>query len=309
MKLAWQAQFVLLSLVWGSSFLLMKVGLLALDPLQIATLRMVSGALVLAALAPLLRTRWPGEATTYAHMFVTAAILCSVPYTLFALAGQRVASAISGIGNASTPLWTAVFSVLFLPAERLTGRKVLALGLGLVGVLTILQPWRAVGRPDPVGFAMVLAASACYGAGWVYNRRFVGGRDLGGLAQPTIQLVLASVQMLAAYAVAYAAGWVPAPLSMTGTPGQRWTGLAAVLALGLLGTGVATWLHYDVIRAAGPIVGTMVTYVIPVVAVILGVAFLGERLTLLQLAGAVLVIASAVVTQSWVRWPRWRPVA
>ncbi|GAB3705205.1 DMT family transporter [Mariniluteicoccus flavus] len=298
---SWPVLFAALSLVWGASFLLIKVGLYALVPLQIAAGRMVSGALVLVVLALALRTRWPREWSTVGHLFVTALFLCSIPYTLFALAGERVPSALSGIGNASTPLWTAAFSTLFLPTDRLTRRKAAALLVGIVGVLVILQPWQVVGRPDPLGFAMVLGASCCYGIGWVYNRRFIGGRDLGGLAQPTMQLVLASVQMIVVYAVAWAAGFAPAPLTVHASGSVVTLAVGSVLALGLVGTGLATWVHYDIVRAAGPTVGTMVTYVIPVVAVALGAAFLGERLSPLQFVGAALVIAAPVLMYAGTR--------
>lgn len=309
MRLPWQAQFVLLALIWGSSFLLIKVGLLALVPLQVSGLRIVSGAVFLLVLALATRTRWPRELSTYAHLAVTGFLLSALPWTLFALSETRISSALAGIGNAVTPVGTMVLSLLFLPSDRPTARKVVAVGIGLVGVVTIVQPWRASGRPDLLGFGMVLLASLSYGAGWVWNRRFVGHRDLGGFAQPALQLVMASVEMAVAYAVAYAIGQAPTPTALTGTAPQRAWAVAAVLVLGLVGSGLAIWLQYNIVRAAGPTIGTMVTYVIPVVAVALGVAFLGERLSWPQVVGAGLVIAAALVTQPWVRWPRHRASA
>lgn len=196
-------------------------------------------------------------------------------------------------------MFTVVLSMLFLRSDRVTARKLIAVVVGLVGVVVILQPWHAVGRPDPIGFGMVLGASACYAIGWVYNRRFVGGRDLGGLAQPTMQLLLASVQVVVGYAVVSGLGLAPPAYQLAGTGHEQLVGVLAVLALGVVGSGIATLLHYNVIRAAGPIIGTMVTYVIPVVAVLLGVLLLGERLQWPQLLGAALVMLPALVTQSW----------
>ncbi|OYO22698.1 hypothetical protein CGZ93_07570 [Enemella dayhoffiae] len=196
-------------------------------------------------------------------------------------------------------MFTVVLSMLFLPSDRPTVRKVTAVVVGLIGVLVILQPWHALGRPDPIGFAMVLGASSCYGIGWVWNRRFIGGRDLGGLAQPTVQLLLATVQIAIGYAIAHAFGAVPPVLALGGNGHQRALGVGSVLVLGVLGTGIATLLHYNVVRAAGPTIGTMVTYVIPVVAVGLGVLLLGERVQWPQLIGAALVIFAALVTQPW----------
>ena len=295
----WQVQFGLLALIWGSSFLLIKYGLVVMSPLQLAGLRIVSGAAVLLMLAALRRTRWPREVSTWLHLAVTGLFLCTIPWTLFALAEQRISSALAGIGNASTPVFTVVLSMLFLRSDRVTARKLIAVVVGLIGVVVILQPWHAVGRPDPVGFAMVLGASSCYAIGWVYNRRYLGGRDLGGLAQPTVQLLLASAQMVVLYAVFSGLGLAPPVHQLGGTGHERLVGVPAILVLGIVGSGIATLLHYNVIRAAGPIIGTMVTYVIPVVAVLLGVVLLGERLQWPQLVGALLVMLAALVTQSW----------
>lgn len=308
-KLGWQFQFVVLSLIWGSSFLLIKYGLVVLAPLQVSGLRIVSGAAVLLLLALLGRTKWPREVSTWLHLAVTALFLCTIPYTLFALAETRISSALAGIGNASTPVFTVVLSMFFLPTDRVTARKLTAVVVGLIGVLVILQPWHALGRPDPAGFAMVLGASSCYAIGWVYNRRFIGSRDLGGLAQPTVQLLLASVQVVIGYAVASGLGLVPPAYRLIGDSHERLLGVLSILALGVIGTGVATLLHYNVIRAAGPIIGTMVTYVIPLVAVVLGVLLLGERLQWPQLLGAALVILAALVTQPWFGRRRRRRVS
>lgn len=298
-RVPWQVKYVALSVIWGASFLFIMLGLRALEPIQITAMRVISGTLVLLVLTGVTGTRLPRERSTWAHLMVSGFFLAALPFTLFAVAETRVSSALAGIGNATTPLAAMVAGMALLPSDRPTRRKVVGVLLGLVGVVVILQPWRDLGRPDLLGFAMTLVAGASYGLGWVYNRRTLGARDLGGLAQPTAQLVTACSQV-----IALVVGWwwlnrdhVAAPWSLRPEATQVAVPLLAVALLGMFGTGVAFALQFDVVRAAGPTVGATVTYLIPVVAVLLGVTVLGERLAWPQLVGAAIVISAAVLTQ------------
>ena len=127
---------------------------------------------------------------------MSAFFLCTLPFSLFALGEERVSSALAGIGNATTPIATVVFSLLLLRGDVIGRRKVVGVLVGFLGVLVIMQPWQAAGRPDLVGFGMTLVAGASYGLGWTYNKRFLRGSDLGGLSVPAAQLTVASAQMV-----------------------------------------------------------------------------------------------------------------
>ncbi len=296
-RIPWQAKFAALGLIWGSSFFLMKVGLEALAPIQIATLRILSGALTLLVVGSLTGVRMPRDRRVWLHLVVSGFLLCSLPFTLFPLGEERVTSALAGIGNATTPLAAVLFTLLLLPVARPSRRVVVALVVGFVGVLVIAQPWQAQGRPDLFGFGMTLLAGLSYGLGWTYLKRFLGPGDVGGLSLPAAQLFIASVQMLLV-----AAGWwwlhrdaLPAPWSTTAAPGALLWPVLAMLALGVIGTGVAYALQFDVVREVGPTIGTSVTYLIPVVAVALGIVFLHERLAWPQAIGAGIVLSAAVV--------------
>lgn len=301
MRFSWQAKFAALALIWGSSFLLMKVGLEALAPLQLATLRIVTGALTVLVTALLLGARLPRGARVWGHLTVCGFVLCSLPFMLFPLGEERVSSALAGIGNATTPLSAVLFTLLLVPAERVSGRILAAVMVGFAGVIVITQPWQAQGRPDLVGFGMTLVAGASYGFGWTYVRRFLAPYDVGGLSLPAAQLLMASAQMLLVTLVWWLfhrgdepAG-IPLPWSTRpDAPSVLWP-LVAVLALGVVGTGLAYALQFDVVRAVGPTVGATVTYVIPVVAVVLGIVFLHERLQWPQALGAAVILGSAVV--------------
>lgn len=298
-RIPWQAKFVGLALIWGSSFLLMKYGLRALEPVQIAGMRIASGAAILLVLLRVTRGRLPRGGRTWLHLFVAAVFLTSVPFTLFALGETRVSSALAGIGNSITPVSMVIFGLLLLPTERPTRTKLLAVVLGFVGVLVISEPWNTVGRPDPVGFGIVLAAGACYGFGWPYIRRTLAHADLGGLSQPAALLVCGTVQMV----VVELAWWLlhrgemrlPWSVHPDVTSHDAWVALGATLVLGVVGTGLAYMLQFDVVRDAGTVVSSTVTYLIPVVSVVLGVLVLGEHLGVFQLLGFVLVLTAALI--------------
>ncbi len=298
-RVPWQVKYVAIVGIWGSSFLLMKVGLESLAPVQIAAVRILSGALVITAVLHLQGGRLPTGRRVWGHLLVTGFFLATLPFTLFALSETRVSSALAGIGNATSPIVAVLAVLAMLPGERATGRRLAAVLVGFAGVVTILQPWTAVGRPDVVGFGMALLGGACYGVGWTYNRRFLGSADLGGLSQPSATLLAGLALMLPVTVVwgllqpeglgavwSYdAAGGQPSP----------WLPLVAVLALGVVGTGFAYMLQFDVVRGAGPVVALTITYLIPVVSVLLGVLVLGEHLGPAQLVGFAVVLAAAWV--------------
>ncbi len=293
----WQVRFGLLSLIWGSSFLLIKAALRAWEPLQVGAGRILFGALATAALALATRSRLPRSWRVWAHLQVTAFLLATAPFVLFPLGEERVSSALAGIGNATTPLATVLATFALLPQDRLSRTKLGAVAVGFVGVVVIMAPWEAHERPDLLGFGMTLVAGGCYGVGWTYLRRFLAPEDLGGLSLPAAQLLAAAGQMLLVLG-----GWwllhreqVSWPFATRPLAGSDLTpAVLALAALGVVGTGLAYWLQFDVVRAVGQQVASTVTYVIPVVAVALGVLVLHERLTWPELAGAAIVVGSAI---------------
>jgi drug/metabolite transporter (DMT)-like permease len=300
-RVPWQLKFTALALIWGSSFLLMKIGLRSLAPLQISGLRIFSGAAVLLILLTASGGRLPRDRRLWGHLLVTGFFLGTLPFSLFALGEERVSSALAGIGNSATPIATVMFSLMLLPADKIAPRKMIGVLIGFFGVLVVMQPWQSQGRPDLLGFGMTLVAGMSYGLGWTYTRRFLGRSDFGGLTLPAAQMLMSAAQMLVAMmiwwltqrgALALAAPW---SVHANTSGGSVLWPLLAVLALGVIGTGLAMSLQYDVVRAAGPTVGASVTYLIPVVSVALGVLLLGERLQWPQLVGAAIVLGAAIL--------------
>ena len=293
----WQVKFAALVLIWGSSFLFMKVGLQAMTPVQIATLRVLTGAAVVLSLLAAGGGRLPDSWRVWRHLLVFGFFLSALPFTLFAMSETRIASALAGIGNSTTPIATVLAGMVLLPHDKVSPRKLAAVGIGFFGVVLIAAPWTVTERPDPLGFAMAVVGGASYGIGWTYYRRFLSGADLGGLSQPAAVLIVGAAFLIPASLVAW---WLDrahlaTPWATHGTAGgiQAWLPLLAVLALGALGTGVAFMFQYDVVRAAGPVVGSTITYLIPVVSVLLGTLVLGEHLTWATIAGFAVVLGAA----------------
>ncbi len=292
-RIPWQAMWIALAIIWGSSFLLMKLGLESLHPMQIAAMRIGIAAVTLVALAAATRTRLPRDGRTWGLLAICSLFLTAIPFTAFVVAETRISSAAAGLGNAITPVATVLFALLLLPSDRLTPRKLAAVLLGLAGVVLIAQPWAEAG-PDLVGFVIAVLGGVSYGIGWTLNRRLLAGTEVPGIAHPTVLMITGfPMALLALVTWGAIEGW--SPVGVHGESSALPLALVAVVVLGAVGTGVAYILHFEVVRAVGPTVSATVTYLIPVVAVTLGVVVLGERLGVWEIVGAIVVIGAGVL--------------
>lgn len=289
----WRIRFVLLSLIWGFSFLFIKVGTGAFAPLQVTLGRMVFGTVVLVATLAVKRHRLPRGKRTWLHLTVAAFLLNALPFSLFAYAELTIPSTLAGICNATTPLWSMVVSVVALSEDKPSRQRFAGVGLGFLGVLTVLGAWQGFSGQDPAGTAMALIAGASYAVGWAYVRRTLAGAKTSNLALSGSQLLLGTVQL-----ALITPFFTSVPTSFPILP------VLSVVALGALGTGVAFLLQYALVAEKGPTIAVMVTYLIPVVATAAGVLLLHERLGWNEPVGAVVVLAGAALTQLRPRRPR-----
>ncbi|MEU3953475.1 DMT family transporter [Streptomyces achromogenes] len=285
-RLDWRLRFGLLSLIWGFSFLLIKVGTEGYAPFQVTLGRLVFGTAVLVAAMAVKRERLPRGARLWGHMAVAAFLLNALPFSLFAYAELTIPSTLAGICNATSPLWGMALSLVALSEDRPSRVRVAGLGLGFLGVLTVLGVWQGFHGLDATGTAMALLASLSYPVGWIYVRRTLAGTGNSHLSMTGGQLLIATVQLA-----------VVTPL-FAGVPGHfALVPLLAVAALGALGTGLAVLIQYGLVAEVGPTTAQMVTYFIPVIATAAGVAILGESLRWTTPVGAVIVLAGAALTQ------------
>ncbi|MCC8340830.1 DMT family transporter [Streptomyces sp. R1] len=283
----WRLRFGLLSLVWGFSFLFMKVGTDSFAPFQVTLGRLAFGTAVVAAAMAVKRQRLPRGAWTWVHLAVAGFLLNALPFSLFAFSELTIPSSLAGICNATSPLWGMALSLVALSEDRPTRRRVAGLGIGFLGVLTVLGVWQGFHGLDVTGTALALLASFSYPVGWIYVRRTLAGSRHSHLSLTGAQLGLATLQLAVVTPL-----FTSVPTSFPVLP------LLAVAALGILGTGVAFLIQYDLVAEVGPTTAQMVTYFTPVIATAAGVALLGESLSWSTPVGAVIVLAGAALTQS-----------
>ncbi|MFG2447755.1 DMT family transporter [Streptomyces sp. NPDC048512] len=285
--LDWRIRFGVLSLIWGFSFLLIKVGTDGYAPFQVTFGRLLFGTAVLVAAMAVKRERLPRGARIWGHLTVAALLLNALPFSLFAYSELTIPSTLAGICNATSPLWGMALSLVALSEDRPTRRRVAGLGIGFLGVLTVLGVWQGFHGLDATGTAMALLASLSYPVGWIYVRRTLAGTGASHLSMTGAQLLLATVQLA-----------VVTPLFTTLPSRFPVVPLLAIVALGALGTGFAIFLQYGIVAEVGPTTAQMVTYFIPVIATAAGVAILGESLAWSTPVGAVIVLAGAALTQA-----------
>jgi drug/metabolite transporter (DMT)-like permease len=280
-------QFVLTGLIWGSSFLFIAVALTGMTPAQVAWSRLVFGGVALAAIVAVRRERLPRSARVWGHLAVIAVTFCVAPYLLFAWAQQYVPSSLASIFNATTPIMTAVMAWAVFRVERLTAGQLAGIGLGIAGVVVIIAPGAGADvAASVVAQLALLGATACYGFSLAYMRRFLGSTGLSGLSFAAGYIGLGALVMLALtpWVFAVPVRWDP------------WV-LGSVILLGTLGTGLAYIWNQNTLAAWGPTRTSTVTYITPVVGVLLGILVLGERLTWNEPVGAVIVLVGILLVQ------------
>lgn len=282
----WLAAYVALAAIWGLSFLFIKIADGAFAPLQIALGRVALGCLVVCAIAWLGRHRLPREPALWWRLAVAALLMNTAPFSLLAYGEQRITSVAAGLWNAMTPLLALPATAWLIPSERPDRRRIAGLALGFVGAVVLLGAAPRLTGRTVTGDAMCLAAACSYGLGYPFSRRFISPSGLAPVTLAAGQLICATAQL----------GMIS--VFVTSPPRTLpWSAVLSVLALGAAGTGVAYVLNYTIVRDAGAIVASTVTYVIPIFSTVAGVALLGESLTVGNIVGAPLIVAGAALAQ------------
>jgi len=296
----WLPGLLVLAAIWGSSFLFIKVGVREMHPAYVTLGRVGTGALALLVALVVVGDRLPRSPRVWLHLNVVSIVGVVLPFTLFGYGEQRISSVLAGIWNAATPLVVLPVAALVFRTERFTGRKVAGLLLGFVGVLVVLGVWQGVGGSHLTGQLMCFAAAVCYGVAIPYQKRFIAGEASSGLALSAGQLLAGTVQI--ALLAPLLGGAPPNPASIPAAA------VASVLALGVLGTGLAFLINMRNIRLAGASTASMVTYLIPLFATVVGILVLREGLAWYQPVGAAIVLVGVAVSQGVFARRRAAPV-
>jgi len=275
-----------LAVLWGSGFLLIKIALEGMSPIQIVLGRLLAAAVVMLVVVAYRREALPRRLTPWAHLTVMAVITNIAPYFLYAWAEQHINSGLAGVLNATTPLFTLLFAVS-THTERLTASRVVGLVLGFLGVVVLAAPWHDGGVSSSLlGVGASLLASASYAASYVYARRFLSARQFSPLVLSTGQMVAGAVLL-----GALAPGVALQPMTLTTSV------VVSVVVLGVVGTGVAYVLNYRLIADEGATAASTVTYLLPFVAVLLGFLILAEPVGWNLAVGALIVLVGVALSE------------
>jgi drug/metabolite transporter (DMT)-like permease len=274
-----------LAAMWGLSFLFIKVAVPVVAPLWIVAARCLVGALVLLVVLRVRGTALPRGARVWRDLTILAALGNAIPWGLMAWATQFLPSGLVAVVNALAPTSTLVIAIL-VGLEAPSLRRAAGLVLALCG--TALAVSSNLGAPGTVlAVLAVVLATVCYGAGTVYAKQRVSGNH------PPLAIATGQVLMAALMSIPVAALTSPWPDVSAVTPAMA----GSLVALGVFGTGAAFLAFYTLIARVGATNSILVTYLIPVVALLAGAVVLGESLTLVVAAGTALTIGGVWLAQ------------
>lgn len=291
---SWRWHFAALATTWGCSFWWIHISLEWLQPIGVAFMRLLLGAITLLIIARQARVPLIRDVRTIGHVAVVSLTLSSLPFTLFSYGQREVSSILAAIINATTPLSAMVFGFLLIPAERPDRRQLFGLAVGFAGVMVVLGVWDAVPSSTLHGVVLCVLAITSYGISYPYARRHISPLGLAPTSLAVTQTLVGTALLLP---VVLATGLRSA--GPGDSPGiGAW---AALIALGSMSTGVAYILNYTVIERAGATVASSVTYVTPAVAVVVGTLFLGESVTWHNVVGTAIILSGVYLTRPPVR--------
>ena len=287
---SWLPGYIALGITWGSSFLLIKWGLISLSPFGVVFFRGFFGGLTLLAFSLITKQKLPKKLSEFGHLTVVALLMNSVPGYLFAVGETHVSSVTAGIINATTPLMTVLVISLAFREQKINLNQGIGVFVGFIGVLFVTNVFSNKVSGDWIGYGELLLATLCYGIAIPYSRRYVSPLGYSSTALATIQ-VSASAAVLSPF------------LLFTTTFESSWSAksLIGMLLLGAIGTGFAYIWNYRNVTLAGATIASTVTYVTPVVAAILGVLLLNEHVHLIQYIGGGFILFSAALVQQRIK--------
>jgi drug/metabolite transporter (DMT)-like permease len=275
-----------LAAIWGASFMFIEIALDDLEPTTLMTGRLLVASLVLVSLMAargiigrLRRAGW--------RAFALGVINSAVPFTLIAWGQQHIDSGVAAIANATVPIWVALFAIWLAQSERASGLRIVGIVLGLVGVAVLAGAQPEVGTWAVVGTLAVVAASISYAIASIFLQRATERLDT---------ITLSTATMLGATVALLPFGLAQAPHDLPG-----WQAAAAVVALGVAGTGIGILLFMKIISDYGSFRAGLVTYLLPVTALLYGAFLLDEEITAWMVVGLALILAGVALGSGLLR--------
>lgn len=278
-------QFLGTCLAAGSGYFFIANALPGMNESQIVATRMGLGAATL-AIGGAWAVRWPRHWRAWLHLFVLALVNVAV-FLLWAWSQRHVSSGLASIYNAGSPLMTVLFAVAIFRVERLSIARACGLAVGLAGILIVLRPWESTVGGNLAGNVACVLAISCYGFTLAYIRRFHLAQHFPGASLPMATLAVGAMATIAIFPTTV---FQPVHLS---TPV-----VVSILTLGVAGTGFAVLWNFNVLSAWGPTAASSVTYLAPVVGLLLGTLLLNEKIEPAHVLGGAVTIAGAVLMTS-----------
>ena len=294
------AILIFLSILWGGSFFFIEVAVRELAPLTLVLIRVAVAALILLAVLKLTGRPLPFARATALPVLLLALLNNAIPFSLFAWGQQHIASGLASILNATTPLWAVLVAHLFTEDERATPLKVAGVAIGFAGVAAMIggELRLDLGGAGLLAQIACLAATFCYALAGVHARRF---RRMG---VPPITVsagqLCASVLIMLPLALIF-----EQPLQATSASSAAWL---SILALAMFCTALAYILYFRLIDSAGATNAILVTFLIPVTAILLGATLLGEVLATRHFFGMAMIAAGLALIDGRL-FSRRRPVS
>ena len=283
----WVAMYSVAGLIWGGSFLFVEYALTALTPIGVAFWRTTFGAIAMVVAMAIYKSKLPIGFDAWKKLTIAGLLMSAIPFTLFAYAQTYVSSALASILNAVTPIATVIVMLIAFRSEKLKPHVIVGLFVGLVGVFIVLGVWQGFGDNEPLAILALLLAVTCYGIGTPYVRNYVAPLKLSTEVSVFGQIGTAALVLLPIYLVS----------GQYFTQVPSFEAIGSVVAIGALGSGVAYLLFYRVLDVVGSAIASSVTYITPMIAVILGVLILNEELHWYEPVGGLIIILGAAISQ------------
>ncbi len=293
MKPSEWAMLVLLSVFWGGSFFFTEIALLGFQPFSIVFLRVVFAAIILLGIVYISGQRMPSSLRVWGAYMVMGALNNAIPFSLIVWGQTHIDSGVASILNATTPIFTVLLAHLLTSDERLTIRKSMGVIIGFFGVYIMMQPdlkdgfsWRGL------GLIAVLGAAISYSFAGIFGKRFKQTSPLvnsAGMLTSSSFIMLPLVLMTGAFS--------SSQLSVAN--------ITAIFGLATVSTVLAYLLYFRILSSAGATNVLLVTFLIPISALVLGVGVLGEVIHILEYAGMGCIFVGLIVIDgrvlSWIK--------
>lgn len=280
----------MISITWGFSFLFIKVAGEFLDPFQQTFGRLILGAIALSIFMGFTSRKFITDKNALRHIFFLAIISQVIPFTLVAWAEHYITTIAASLINSMLSLWVALFAIWLLPEEKLNRTKSFGLLLGFFGIMILLGIWDANFRGNWLAYGAGVIWTIGYAISNIWTRKYLTPMKLDAVSVTVAQLSIGA-SILGIFSFFVSSAPTSYPLN----------GVASLILLGIVGTGIAFALNLELINRAGSVISSTTGYSMPVVATVAGVIFLREELNWYEPIGAVIALVGIAITQGLIK--------